>query len=347
MRHGEQGSTRRGMSHRRGLATLVALGVVSTTAATAHSYRVEHAAAPSESQQLAAADGWHGRAGTAGTPSDETSTTTETDPTSPTSTSAPTKPTPAPTSTPTPEPTTTTKPAPASVPSREAPTSTSTTAPSSTSTAAPSSAPSATATATPPAASPAVHRSAGRTHGKVLHLTFDDGPDPTWTPQMLEVLEKHDATATFFMVGKEAARFPGLVKSVRGAGHAVGNHGWDHPQFPAIGPAGVRQQLTATRDAVGPGSCFRAPYGEVDATVLAAAGQSGYTASWFWTADVRDWTEPGTQQIAEGIVRGAAPGAVYVLHDGGINREQTVRGVDQALTVLAAQGWTFEALPGC
>ncbi|MFL0459189.1 polysaccharide deacetylase family protein [Kytococcus sedentarius] len=288
------------MSHRRGLATLVALGVVSTTAATAHSYRVEHAAAPSESQQLAAADGWHGRAGTAGTPSDETSTTTETDPTSPRSTSAPT---------------TTTKPAPASVPSREAPTSTST--------AAPSSAPSATATATatatptPPAASPAVHQSAGRTHEKVLHLTFDDGPDPTWTPQMLEVLEKHDATATFFMVGEEAARFPGLVKSVRGAGHAVGNHGWDHPQFPAIGPAGVRQQLTATRDVVGPGSCFRAPYGEVDATVLAAAGQSGYTASWFWTADVRDWTEPGTQQIAAGIVRGAAPGAVYVLHDGG------------------------------
>ena len=182
---------------------------------------------------------------------------------------------------------------------------------------------------------------------KVLYLTFGDGPHPTFTPQMLDLLARHDAKATFFMVGKEAQRFGHLVPTVRRAGHAVGNHSLSHPDLTTLTMPQVREQLESTRALIGSGSCLRAPYGEVSDAVHVAAAQAGYTASWHWSVDARDWTEPGTTQIADAIVQGAAPGAVYVLHDGGINRTQTVQGVDRALTRLESQGWRFESLPGC
>ncbi len=194
---------------------------------------------------------------------------------------------------------------------------------------------------------PATSRTHVDTGRKVVHLTFDDGPNPTYTPQMLAMLRKHDAKATFFMVGNEAARHPGLVKDVRSAGHAVGNHSWDHPVLTKLSSAQVVQQLSSTRQKVGSGECFRAPYGAVNDAVHVAAGKAGYRWSWLWNVDPEDWKRPGTQAIADAVVKGARPGAVYVMHDGGGNRSQTVAGVDRAITTLKAKGYRFESLPGC
>ncbi|WP_374927780.1 polysaccharide deacetylase family protein [Kytococcus sedentarius] len=181
----------------------------------------------------------------------------------------------------------------------------------------------------------------------MLYLTFDDGPDPVFTPQVLSVLRAHDAQATFFMVGEEAARHPGLVEKVRRDGHAVGNHTWDHPWLTTLSGDAVQQQLIRTREVTGPGRCLRAPYGASNAEVHAAAGVAGYRQVWHWSVDTRDWTEPGVPAITASILEGASPGAVQLMHDGGIDRSQTVEALDRALTRLAAQGWSFEALPGC
>ena len=73
-----------------------------------------------------------------------------------------------------------------------------------------------------------------KTNHHVVALTFDDGPDPRYTSRLLEILKRHEAKATFFMIGKNAQRYPHIVKQVFQAQHAIGNHSWDHPSFPLI-----------------------------------------------------------------------------------------------------------------
>ncbi|WP_239097786.1 polysaccharide deacetylase family protein [Kytococcus sedentarius] len=202
-------------------------------------------------------------------------------------------------------------------------------------------------TSSTPPDRPALRRSSVDTSRKVVYLTFDDGPHPTWTPRMLEVLAKHDVHATFFMVGSEATGRPELVRRVRAAGHAVGNHTWSHPSLTSASSAKVKQELTSTNRAIGGATCFRAPYGAVNRAVDRAAGQVGLRYSWLWSVDPRDWERPGADAIADAVVKGARPGAVHVMHDGGGNRSQSVEGVDRALTRLKAKGYTVEPLPGC
>ena len=86
-------------------------------------------------------------------------------------------------------------------------------------------------------------------HGR-LALTYDDGPNPAYTPALLELLDRHDAKATFFLIGKWAAREPGLVRELVAAGHAIGNHTQSHPTMPLLGAGGVRDELRRCRDAV-------------------------------------------------------------------------------------------------
>jgi peptidoglycan-N-acetylglucosamine deacetylase len=102
------------------------------------------------------------------------------------------------------------------------------------------------------------------TRESVAALTFDDGPDPEYTPRLLAILERYRAQATFFMTGKAAQAHPELVRRVAQAGHAIGNHSWDHPSFPLISGRERRAQIRACAQALVPyGSrLFRPPYTE-------------------------------------------------------------------------------------
>ena len=93
-----------------------------------------------------------------------------------------------------------------------------------------------------------IHRE--RAAGRRLALTFDDGPNPEQTPRLLELLARHDAKATFFLIGEWAEREPGLIRELAAAGHAIGNHTYTHPTMPAHGAKRIREELRRCREAV-------------------------------------------------------------------------------------------------
>jgi len=177
-------------------------------------------------------------------------------------------------------------------------------------------------------------------HGKVLYLTFDDGPQQEWTPKVLQVLAKHQAKATFFVLGREAAAHPDLVALTRASGHRIGNHTWDHKMLTTLPAAKMRQEiLTGVRS-----RCFRPPFRETNAQVAAVAA-SYHQRQVLWDIDTLDWSKPGTAKIERAILQGAHPGAIILMHDGGGNRSETVAALDSALTKLTRQGYTYRALP--
>lgn len=177
-------------------------------------------------------------------------------------------------------------------------------------------------------------------HGKVLYLTFDDGPQHEWTPKILQVLRKHSAHATFFVIGIQVAQFPELVTVERAAGHHVGNHTFDHKTLTHLPDAKIRQEI----DLGIKSKCLRPPEGATSAKIQAIAA-SYHQRQVLWDVDTEDWKKPGVAHIEHAIMAGARPGAIILMHDGGGNRSETVAALDQALTKLTEQGYTYRSLP--
>jgi peptidoglycan/xylan/chitin deacetylase (PgdA/CDA1 family) len=177
-------------------------------------------------------------------------------------------------------------------------------------------------------------------HGKVLYLTFDDGPQHEWTPRVLAVLRKHHAQATFFVLGIQVAQFPELVTAERAAGHHVGNHTYDHKTLTTLPDAKVRQEISTGVQS----KCLRPPSGATNAKIEAIAA-AYHQRQVLWDVDTKDWEKPGTAHIEHAILSGAHPGAIILMHDGGGNRSETVAALDQALTKLTKLGYTYRSLP--
>lgn len=169
-----------------------------------------------------------------------------------------------------------------------------------------------------------------------LALTFDDGPNPAWTPQLLDILASHDVRATFFLVGRYAEAQPDLVRRIVAAGHLIGNHSWSHPNLAITGTSRIREELTRTRDTLQqiagiPVRWFRPPFGGRRPVVFAIARDLGMTPV-LWNAITTDWREPSTDRITERLCttinrnqrRGWATN--IVLHDGGHLERRANRG---------------------
>ena len=154
------------------------------------------------------------------------------------------------------------------------------------------------------------------TREPAVALTFDDGPHPEDTPPLLDLLARHGARATFFMVGKSARRWPELVRRVAEAGHAIGNHTWDHTSFRLINGRFRRAQLAWCRDALAPyGSpLFRPPYGEQSLASRLDAMRLGYDVV-CWDAIAEDWQDDPPEVLVERVMRRLAPGSIVLLHD--------------------------------
>lgn len=199
----------------------------------------------------------------------------------------------------------------------------------------------------PPPAPPAPAAAAVQAGpGSVLHLTFDDGPDARWTPSVLDLLDRFGAKATFFETGWRSAEAAALTAEVRARGHAVGNHTMNHPDLTKLSAAAVRQQVVDADAHLGATTCFRPPYGASNGSVRQQIADLGKRVV-LWDVDTQDWRQPGVQVIADRVIAGAKPGAVVLMHDGGASRAQSVAALEIVLTTLSAQGWRFEAIPGC
>uniref|UniRef100_UPI0040402BAE glycosyltransferase n=1 Tax=Streptomyces sp. f51 TaxID=1827742 RepID=UPI0040402BAE len=188
-----------------------------------------------------------------------------------------------------------------------------------------------------------------------LVLTFDDGPDPTWTPKVLDVLKANHAHAVFFVTGAMASRYPDLVERMVKEGHEVGLHTFSHPDLSYQSKSRIDWELSqsqlALEGAAGiRSSLFRPPYSSfADAMddkswpVTQYVGTRGYITV-VNNTDSEDWQKPGVEEI----IRRAAPkggkGAVVLMHDSGGDRHQTVQALAEFIPRLQRQGYAFENL---
>ncbi len=184
-----------------------------------------------------------------------------------------------------------------------------------------------------------------------IALTFDDGPDPRWTPKIIEILQRHGAVATFCMVSKNAAGHEALVKQVVDAGMRLCDHSRTHDeQLPDRDPARIADEVVGAQDtrtaAAGGASVewYRAPGGNWSTDVATLSAEHGMQPL-SWNVDPRDWERPGAAAIVAAVqqqIRQQAPdGPIVLLHDGGGPRDQTVEALQQLIPWLAEQGYRF------
>ncbi|MFD7708699.1 polysaccharide deacetylase family protein [Streptomyces sp. NPDC059785] len=184
-------------------------------------------------------------------------------------------------------------------------------------------------------------RVAGR--GRSMVLTFDDGPDPRYTPDILRTLRRHDVRAMFFVCGEMAAENGDLLREMADDGHIVGNHTWTHPLLTQLRRSRIRSEMERTCEVIEkaygrPPEWFRAPYGAWNRAAFQLGAELGMEPL-AWTVDTLDWTTPGTRKIVRRVEKGAAPGVVLLSHDAGGNRSQSVRALRRYLPELLDSGY--------
>ena len=193
------------------------------------------------------------------------------------------------------------------------------------------------------------------TNQRSVALTYDDGPNPPDTDELLDVLAKHNVKATFFLIGNRIERHPETVNRMIAEGHQIGNHTYSHPLLGFLPPTYVQRQIERTDDllqqhGIAKDSVFRSPmltrFLPV-AYVLAKADRTHISCDvWSW-----DWTTQNPDKITETVLKKTKPGSIIVLHDGkaenkNANRSGTIEATDRIITALKQDGYQFVRLSG-
>ncbi|GAB3678039.1 glycosyltransferase [Actinocorallia lasiicapitis] len=204
------------------------------------------------------------------------------------------------------------------------------------------------------------HRTqSARLPAKTIALTFDDGPDAEWTPEILDVLKRHDAKATFFVVGSHVAQEPGIVRRTLAEGHELGNHTYTHADLAASSDVRIRTELSLTQRALAGAAgvktrLMRMPYSATPEGTTGdqwraaqVAGAQGYLVV-LTDRDTEDWSRPPVDRMVAAATTASrqGEGAIIMLHDSGGDRAGTVAAVEQIITTLQPQGYRFTTLTG-
>lgn len=182
-----------------------------------------------------------------------------------------------------------------------------------------------------------------------LHLTFDDGPEPRVTPQLLDLLAECKIKATFFLIGERMARHPEIVMRILEDGHTVGNHSFTHPALWFCSRAKIRQEIGQTDELFEKmlgrrPNYFRPPFGRFGPGLLQTLRWSGHSMV-LWNGSSLDYKLKSSEEIASQIMHRAKPGTILLLHDGHRNSKLTLESLTLALPELFARGQKFAALP--
>lgn len=205
------------------------------------------------------------------------------------------------------------------------------------------------ATETVSVGTPAVVRMVPEAGVPVVALTFDDGPWPGQTEQVLAILQERNVPATFFMLGMRVERAPDLARSVVSAGHLVGNHTYWHVNLSTVRPDVAHWEIAATNQlilettGVQP-TWIRAPGGSLGGPAQAYIAQEGLRHA-LWNVDPQDWNEGATpEELAWSVISPVRPGSVIVLHDGGGNQATTIAALPLIIDGLRYYGYEFVTL---
>ncbi|MEG5066407.1 polysaccharide deacetylase family protein [Microcoleus sp. B3-A4] len=184
-------------------------------------------------------------------------------------------------------------------------------------------------------------------NSKVIALTFDDGPSPE-TLKILEILQKHNAVATFFCLGANLREYPEIAKRVVQTGNAIGNHTWHHYSH-NVTEKTASDEIDNTgvhiyRSTGAKSFLFRPPGGRLNNGLADYAKKKNYVVV-IWSIDPKDFLQPPAAAIARSVLSQATSGAIVLLHDGGGNRQQTVEALSAIIPKLKQQGYRFVTVP--
>ena len=184
-----------------------------------------------------------------------------------------------------------------------------------------------------------------KTTEKIVAITFDDGPNPKYTAQVLDLLAKYEAKATFFIIGENAEKNPELVLRQYEEGHELANHTYTHPWTSSV--QRLEQELKQTNEIIFSitgfrPTLFRPVGGQYTDEMIKTAVKNGFkVVMWSWHQDTEDWANPGVQKIVDTVLNGTKPGNVILFHDSGGDRRQTLQALAKILPELKKQGYQF------
>lgn len=186
-----------------------------------------------------------------------------------------------------------------------------------------------------------------QTNEKVLYLTYDDGPLPGPTDQILAELRTHNVKATFFVLGRQVVRHPQYIKKITADGNIIANHTYDHRNLVYSKPTEIREQLTRTASLVGPamGPCMRPPGGMIDRMAAKEITGLGIVPI-LWTGHNQDWAPPSQAKMIDMLKQATAPGAIILMHDTS-SKSGTVEVTRQMIPWWKEQGYRFDTIPAC
>ena len=181
------------------------------------------------------------------------------------------------------------------------------------------------------------------TNAPVLALTFDDGPHPSNTPRLLDILRSHDVKATFYVTGENARRYPHILRRMTAEGHEIGNHTMSHGRITKMSQSQIRQEIGATNQAVHSATgrvprSFRPPYGSTNEGLKSWIKSEFGMPSILWSVDPEDWKKPGVGVVTNRLVNGASRGGILLLHD---IHAASIEATPGTLSQLKRRGYQF------